>query len=80
MGTIRHASPATTGDRVAATGDRVAAAARRLYHAEWALHVARQTQVDAWVAAAYHALHDAVAEHRAAIAEQRASDQLLHHA
>jgi hypothetical protein len=71
--TIRHASPA-------ATGDRVAAAARRLYDAEWALHVARQTQVDAWIAAAYHTLHHAVAEHRAATAQQPAPHQPLHHA
>ena len=71
--TSTHASPDTTGGRVNA-------AARRLYDAEWALHVARQTHVDAWIAVAYHTLHVAVAEHLAAIAEQRASDELLHHA
>jgi hypothetical protein len=71
--TSTHASPA-------ATGDRVDAAARRLYDAEWALHVARQTHVDAWIAVAYHTLHDAVAEHRAAIAQQPAPDELHHHA
>jgi hypothetical protein len=71
--TSTHAPPA-------ATSDRVAAAARRLYHAEWALHVARQTQVDAWIAAAYHTLHHAVAEHRAATAAQPAPEHLHHHA
>lgn len=42
-----------------ATGsnDRLAAAATRLYDAEIALHIARQTGVDAWVAAAYDRLH-----------------------
>ena len=49
-------------------GDRVAVAATRLYDAEIALHIARQTRVDAWVAAAYDGLHAAVCEHRAALA------------
>jgi hypothetical protein len=48
-------------------GDRLAAAATRLYDAEIALHIARQTAVDAWVAAAYRRLHAAVCEHRAAL-------------
>jgi hypothetical protein len=39
------------------------AAAARLYDAEVALHCARQTQVDAWVAAAYDRLHEAVEAH-----------------
>lgn len=56
------------------------AAARRRYDAEWALHFARQTQVDAGIAVAYKTLHDAVAAHLAAIAEQRAAGELLHHA
>jgi len=48
--------------------DRVAVAATRLYDAEIALHIARQTRVDAWIAAAYDGLHAAVCEHRAALA------------
>jgi hypothetical protein len=42
------------------------AAATRLYDAEVALHIARQTGVDRWVAAAYDSLHQAIAAHRAA--------------
>lgn len=41
----------------------VATARRRLYDAETALHAARQSGVDAWVAAAYDRLHDAILEH-----------------
>jgi hypothetical protein len=37
--------------------------ARRLYDAEIALHYARQTAVDAWIAAAYDRLHEAVEEY-----------------
>ena len=72
--TSKHPSRDTTGD------DRVDTAACRLYDAEWALHVARQSQVDAWIAVAYQTLHSAVAEHLAAIAEQQAASELLHHA
>ena len=50
------------------TDERVAAAADRMYCAELALHAARQTHVDAWVAAAYDRLHDAVAEYLASSA------------
>jgi hypothetical protein len=46
----------------------LAEAASRLYDAEIALHVARQTGVDSWVAAAYERLHVAIGEHRAAVA------------
>jgi hypothetical protein len=46
-----------------------AAAADRLYDAEVALHVARTTHVDPWIAAAYDRLHAAVAAHLAAAAE-----------
>lgn len=56
------------------TDERVAAAADRMYCAELALHAARQAHVDAWVAAAYDRLHDAVAEYlstSAAVAAQR---------
>ena len=41
-------------------------AARRLYDAEFALHVARQAKVDTWIAAAYDRLHEAVVNHRLA--------------
>jgi len=63
--TSKHPSRDTTDD------DRVDAAACRLYDAEWALHVARQSQVDAWIAVAYQTLHIAVAKHLAAIADSR---------
>lgn len=46
----------------------VAAAATRLYDAEIALHIARQTGVDSWVAAAYDRLHVAIVAHRTAVA------------
>jgi dsDNA-binding SOS-regulon protein len=49
---------------VAAMGD----AARTLYDAEVALHDARQTHVDQWIAAAQDHLHLAVAAHSAAVA------------
>ena len=45
--------------------DALTAAATRLYDAEVALHIARQTGVDAWVAAAYDRLHLAVCQHLA---------------
>ena len=43
-------------------------AARRLYDAEIALHIARQTGVGAWISAAYDRLHEAVVAHNAALA------------
>lgn len=46
----------------------VQAAARRLYDAEIALHVAHQTAVDAWIAAAADGLHEAVLAHERAVA------------
>jgi hypothetical protein len=46
--------------------DRVAAAAVRVYDAEVALHIARQTGVDSWVAAAYDRLHEAMGTYLAA--------------
>ena len=49
---------------------RADAAARRLYEAEVALHIAHQSHVDAWVAAASDRLDEAVVEHLAAITEQ----------
>ena len=45
----------------------VEAAARRLYDAEIALHVAHQTAVDAWIAAAADGLHEAVLAHERAV-------------
>lgn len=59
-------STRATGRRTA-TAERCPsceAAAVRVYEAEVALHHARQTGVDAWVAAAYDKLHDAIAAHR----------------
>jgi hypothetical protein len=49
------------------TSDRVTAAAIRMYEAEFALHAARQTEVDAWIVAAYSKLHAAIADHTAAL-------------
>jgi len=46
----------------------ISEAARRLYDAEIALHIARQTGVGAWIIAAYDRLHEAVVAHNAAIA------------
>ena len=46
-------------------------AATRLYEAEVALHHARQTGVDKWVAAAADRLHEAVVAHRNARADHR---------
>ena len=42
-------------------------AAKRLYDAEAALHIARQTGVGSWISAAYDRLHEAVAGHTAAV-------------
>ena len=49
---------------------RIAHAAIQLYEAEVALHAARQSGVDAWVAAAYDHLHLAICEHSDAVASQ----------
>ena len=62
----------TAGTTVAASDpDRlhaaVNAAAGRLYDAEAALHIARQTGVYAWIGAAYARLHEAIADHIAAV-------------
>lgn len=48
---------------------RVQAAAQHLYDAECALHIAHQSHVDAWIAAAADRLHEAVIEHLAAQAD-----------
>ena len=50
--------------------DGLRIAAGRLYDAECALHTARQSHLDGWIAAASEKLHDAVTEYLAAIAEQ----------
>lgn len=55
---VRHRTPSLSA--------AVAAAERRLYDAETALHAARQSGVDAWVAAAYDRLHEAIIQHAAA--------------
>ena len=52
---------------------RIAAAADRMYRAECALHAARQAHVDAWVAAAYDRLHEAIVEHTTAVAAMPAA-------
>jgi hypothetical protein len=59
-------------DNVVTAQERVAAAADAMYRAELALHDAFQAHVDAWVAAAYDRLHEAIAEHLAAVADQPA--------
>jgi hypothetical protein len=60
-----------TSQATAAADGRQAAiseAARRLYDAEIALHIARQTGVGAWIIAAYDRLHEAIVNHTAALA------------
>jgi len=58
------ATTAAPDGRQAATSD----AARRLYDAEVALHIARQTGVAAWISAACDRLHEAITDHTAALA------------
>ena len=48
--------------------DDVGRAAQHMYDAEAALHIARQSGMDQWVAAAYRSLHLAILEHTAALA------------
>ena len=50
------------------TETRVSVAARHVYDAECALHNARQSRVDSWIAAAADKLHQALVEHLAAVA------------
>jgi hypothetical protein len=45
----------------------IEAAARRMYDAEVALHIARQTGVDYWVQAASDRLHEAIVAYRHAL-------------
>jgi hypothetical protein len=65
---------ATTLDTTPAE-DRVSDAALHLYEADFALHIARQSGIDAWVAAAYDRLHEAVLAYDAALAGQQADDR-----
>ena len=65
MTTMETASVVATLDRTAE--DRVKTAATRMYDAEVALHAARQSHVDSWVAAAYGRLHEAVEDYRFAL-------------
>jgi hypothetical protein len=61
-------------DRAAgAVAPAVDVAAKRLYEAEVALHCARQSHVDAWIAAAADRLHDAIEAYLRVIAERRAA-------
>ncbi|SOD75041.1 hypothetical protein SAMN05892883_4242 [Jatrophihabitans sp. GAS493] len=48
-------------------------AAQRLYDAECALHIAHQTHVDPWIAAANDKLHEADIEYQHAVAESGSS-------
>jgi hypothetical protein len=66
IATMETAIVVATLDRTAE--DRVKTAATRLYDAEGALHAARQSHVDSWVAAAYDRLHEAVEDYRFALA------------
>jgi hypothetical protein len=65
MTTIETTSIVATLDRTAE--DRVKTAATRMYDAEVALHAARQSHLDSWVAAAYDRLHEAVEDYRFAL-------------
>ena len=47
---------------------QVEEAALRLYDAEIALHIAHQTAVDEWIAAAADGLHEAILAHERAVA------------
>jgi hypothetical protein len=71
MTTTTRGIAATTPDPPAE--NRAAATARHLFEAEVALHIAHQSHVDAWIAAAGDKLHQAVVEHLAAIGGQDGS-------
>jgi hypothetical protein len=59
---------ATIPTTLCAADRRVRVFAEHLYDAECALHQARQTHVDVWIAAAAEKLHQAVAAYLAAMA------------
>jgi len=65
---------ATTLDTTPAE-DRISDAALHLYEADFALYIDRQSGLDAWVAAAYDRLHEAVLAYDAALAGQQADDR-----
>lgn len=65
--TIEPCSPAVG---ISLAEHHVDTAARHMYEAEITLHYARQSHIDAWVAAAYDRLHEAVLEHTTALAER----------
>jgi hypothetical protein len=56
-----------TADPGTAASVEVCTAERCLYDAEVALHIAHQTHVDAWIAAAAERLHDAIVAHTEAL-------------
>lgn len=70
MTTCATGIAATTLDTAPAE-DRVGVAALHLYEADFALHIARQSGVAAWITAAYDRLHEAVLEHDAALADKK---------
>ena len=75
-----HPSAGVTMSTVATTAAQdgrqaaISDAARRLYDAEVALHIARQTGVAAWISAAYDRLHEAIADHTAALGSAGTAD------
>jgi hypothetical protein len=70
MTTHTMASPPWPLDTTPAE-DRLSGAALHLYEADFALHIARQSGIAAWVAAAYDRLHEAVLAYDAALAGSR---------
>jgi hypothetical protein len=66
--TSTHSVTATAdiAQATAATNE-ICIAERCLYDAEVALHIAHQTQVDAWITAAAERLHDAILAHTEAL-------------
>jgi hypothetical protein len=61
-----------TGAAGTAKEDHAHATARYLYDAECALHIARQTHVDAWINTASDRLHQAAADRLCGVAERDA--------
>jgi hypothetical protein len=68
---LAHTSSGETS--AAPVVDRLRAAAGRVYDAEFALHHARQSHVDAWVTAAADKLHLAVGEYLAVVADTQST-------
>jgi hypothetical protein len=67
----RRSPDSAVADR-AAPVDAAVVSAGHLFDAECALHVARQSHVDAWIAAASDRLHEAVLEHDQALVSPKA--------